>query len=238
MFRDLRTQLLLWTIFPLGAILVVVAYFGVNSHQTAMREMVAERDGVVARVAAEQWSDTLAMHARLLPTLDPSLPAQCDTSCAAFDGGIALFDAQGNLERAQPSTAVWQSRRAQIASLLDKLFGIVCRLAASPRAASTAPSYFHTCVGRPGKMLACVAVAVSLSSTSGTKSPWDCTGCVAPDRNGATPQPVNPVTANAPAPMPITCRNSLRVKRRITIVYAPKSRLMASNCSFVISPLA
>lgn len=120
MFRDLRTQLLLWTILPLGMILLVVAYFGVNSHQTAMREMVAERDGVVARVAAAQWSETLAMHARLLPTLDPSLPAQCDTSCAAFDGGIALFDARGNLLRAQPSTAVWQSRRAQIAGLLDQ----------------------------------------------------------------------------------------------------------------------
>lgn len=111
MFRDLRTQLILWTILPLAAILLVVAYFGVNSHQTAMREMVAERDGVVARVAAAQWSETLALHARLLPTLDP-----CDTSCAAFDGGIALFSARGNLLRAQPSTDIWQNR--QVASLL------------------------------------------------------------------------------------------------------------------------
>ncbi|MBI5303885.1 MAG: HAMP domain-containing protein [Chloroflexi bacterium] len=120
MFRDLRTQLLLWTILPLGAILIVVAYFGVNSHQTAMREMVAERDGVVARVAAAQWSETLALHARLLPTLDPGLPAQCDTSCAAFDGGIASFDAQGNLLHAQPSADVWQNRRAHVASLLNR----------------------------------------------------------------------------------------------------------------------
>jgi len=120
MFRDLRTQLLLWMILPLAIILVSVAYLGIHSHQTAMREMVAERDGVVARVAAAQWSDTLMLHARLLPTLDPSLAAQCDTSCAAFDGGIALFDAQGNLVAAQPSTAVWQKRRALITSMLGE----------------------------------------------------------------------------------------------------------------------
>ncbi|MBI5651113.1 MAG: HAMP domain-containing protein [Chloroflexi bacterium] len=108
MFRDLRTQLLLWTILPLGAILIVIAYLGVNSHQAAMREMVAERDGVVARVAAAQWSDALLDHARLLSTLDP---ARCDANCAAFDGGIALFDAQANLLRAYPSNAVWDAPR-------------------------------------------------------------------------------------------------------------------------------
>jgi signal transduction histidine kinase len=109
MFRDLRTQLLLWTILPLGAILIVTAYLGVNSHQTAMRAMVAERDGVVARVAAAQWSDALRDRARLLATLDP---ARCDANCVAFDGGIALFDAQGNLLRAHPSNATWRNRRA------------------------------------------------------------------------------------------------------------------------------
>lgn len=118
MFRDLRTQLLLWTILPLGVILLIIAYLGVNSHQAVMREMVAERDGVVAQVAAQEWSDTLTMHARLLPTLDPTLSAQCDTSCAAFDGGIALFDASGNLTSAQPSGDVWQNRRTQVAPLI------------------------------------------------------------------------------------------------------------------------
>ena len=93
---------------------------GIHSHQTAMREMIAERDGVVARVAAAQWSDTLMLHARLLPTLDPSLAAQCDTSCAAFDGGIALFDAQGNLVAAQPFEGVWQKRRALIPKMLEE----------------------------------------------------------------------------------------------------------------------
>jgi signal transduction histidine kinase len=38
----------------------------------------------------------------------------CDTSCAAFDGGIALFDPNGNLLNALPSTDIWTSRRAQV----------------------------------------------------------------------------------------------------------------------------
>ncbi len=119
MFRDLRTQLLLWIILPLAIILIGVAWLGVTSHQNAMREMVAERDGAVARVAAAQWADALTMRARLLPTLDPTVPAQCDTSCAAFDGGIALFDSTGNLVSAQPTREIWQTRRAQIVPLLS-----------------------------------------------------------------------------------------------------------------------
>ncbi len=118
MFRDLRTQLLLWIILPLAVILIGVAFLGVNSHQSVMREMVAERDGVVARVAAAQWSDTLASHARILPTLDPTRPAICDTSCAAFDGGIALFDRGGNLVSALPTMDAWTNRRAQVATLI------------------------------------------------------------------------------------------------------------------------
>ena len=119
MFSDLRTQLLLWIILPLAILLIGVAFFSVNSHQNAMRDMVLERDGTVARVAAAQWSDDLTGHARILPTLDPTQPPLCDTSCAAFDGGVALFDSNGNLLSALPSTDAWRNRHAQIASLLS-----------------------------------------------------------------------------------------------------------------------
>lgn len=114
MFRDLRTQLLLWTILPFSIILLIIAYVGVNSHQASMREMVAERDGVVARVAAAQWTDALTMRAHLLPILDPALPAQCGTACTAFDGGIALFDENDNLVNALPSREIWEARRATV----------------------------------------------------------------------------------------------------------------------------
>jgi signal transduction histidine kinase len=118
MFRGLRTQLLLWTILPLAIILILAAYVGVNGHQAAMRDMVYERDAALARVVADEWSESLASHASLLPTLDPRQPAQCDTACAAFDGGIALYDTAGHLVRGQPSAEVWMARQSQVAALI------------------------------------------------------------------------------------------------------------------------
>ncbi|MBI5028958.1 MAG: HAMP domain-containing protein [Chloroflexi bacterium] len=119
MFRDLRTQLLLWIILPLAILLIGVSFFSVNSHQNAMRDMVLERDGTVARATAAQWSDNLTSHARILPTLDPAQPPMCDTSCAAFDGGIATFDSNGNLLSALPSTDAWKNRQALVTLLLS-----------------------------------------------------------------------------------------------------------------------
>jgi signal transduction histidine kinase len=116
MFRDFRTQLLLWIILPLAILLIGIAWLGVNSHQNAMREMVSERDGVVARVAAEEWSNDIASHARTLgvPARDASGRFICDPACAAFDGGIALFDANGKVLTAVPSTDIWIQRHVQI----------------------------------------------------------------------------------------------------------------------------
>lgn len=59
MFRDLRTQLFLWTILPLAIILVGVAYLGVNSHQNSMRDLVKERDSAMAREIAARLSGQL-----------------------------------------------------------------------------------------------------------------------------------------------------------------------------------
>ncbi len=117
MFRDLRTQILLWTILPLTVLLTLVVYLGINSHQTAMRSMVAERDGALVRVDAAEWSDVLSSRARLLSTLDPHL-TNCDTACAAFDGGVAGFDQAGNLVGALPSANAWASRRARVNTLI------------------------------------------------------------------------------------------------------------------------
>ncbi|MCL4395417.1 MAG: histidine kinase [Chloroflexi bacterium] len=117
MFRDLRTQLLVWTLLPLTVILVGVAYLGVNSHQNAMRDMVYNRDAALAHVVASQWTGSLASHATLLPTLDP-VQSTCDTACAAFDGGIALYDPPDTLVRGQPSADIWAPRRARVAALI------------------------------------------------------------------------------------------------------------------------
>jgi hypothetical protein len=134
MFRDFRTQLLLWTILPLA--LILIAYIGVTGHQNAMRNMVYDRDAALARVVAAQWSDALASHASLLPILDPAESSKCDTACAIFDGGIAFFDLQGNIVSGQPSAEVWITRTAQVKALIaqrDATFSIPFLEGGNPR---------------------------------------------------------------------------------------------------------
>lgn len=108
--RGLHAQLLLWTILPLIASLVIGAVAGVNAHQQSMRAMVAERNGALARVAAAQWSEMLADRARDLQTVAPSPQS--------FDGGILLLDADGRTVRAEPSVEAWAARAAIVSALL------------------------------------------------------------------------------------------------------------------------
>ncbi|MBI5879907.1 MAG: HAMP domain-containing protein [Chloroflexi bacterium] len=108
MLRDLRTQILLWTILPFTVLLVAVAMLGVNGHQMAMRDLVAERDSALAATASDRLSDLLGDHAAHLASLDPDQPGSWDTR--AFEGGIALLDAERHIVRAEPSVGVWASR--------------------------------------------------------------------------------------------------------------------------------
>lgn len=108
MLRSLSGQILLWTILPLAIVLIGVAYLGVNSHQTAMRAMVAERDGALARVAASNVSELLADRARTLKGMDATRPETWDTQ--AFDGGIALLNSQNRVLEAAPDARIWGTR--------------------------------------------------------------------------------------------------------------------------------
>ncbi|MBI4785991.1 MAG: HAMP domain-containing protein [Chloroflexi bacterium] len=118
MFRDLRTQILLWTILPLVAILVGVAYLGVSSHQSAMRDLVAERDGALARVAAARVSEALANRLATLQALVPADPQIWHSQRTAFDGGIASFDTRGKIVNAEPSIHTWEMHHAMVAAML------------------------------------------------------------------------------------------------------------------------
>ncbi len=118
MFRDLRTQILLWTILPLAAILIGVAYVGVSSHQQAMREMVEERDGALARVTAARVSEVLLNRTALLQALDLLPPEAWPAQRTAFDGGLAFFDPHGALLEATPSRQEWDARHAHVMEMI------------------------------------------------------------------------------------------------------------------------
>ncbi len=118
--RGLRVQLVLWIILPLILVVVSVSAVGLYSHQVSMRDLVRERDGELARVAAELVSERLNEHVRLLETLLqtgasplPSLPE--------FDGGLAMLDAQGHVVTANPSPGDWAARAELLRPLLQRL---------------------------------------------------------------------------------------------------------------------
>mgnify|MGYP002336104649 FL=1 len=77
-----------------------------------MRELVAERDAALARVAAARISELLTDRARDLENLDAARPETWDTRI--FQGGIARLDAGGRILNALPSRAVWETRRDKI----------------------------------------------------------------------------------------------------------------------------
>ncbi len=118
MLRDLRTQILLWTILPLVAILIGVAYLGVSSHQSAMRELVEERDSALARVAAARVSEALANRLAILQALVPADPSTWHSERTAFDGGIASFNTRGSIVDAEPSVHTWETRQAMVTAML------------------------------------------------------------------------------------------------------------------------
>ncbi|MEO6061249.1 MAG: histidine kinase, partial [Thermoflexales bacterium] len=103
--RGLTAQLLFVTILPLTAVIGVISFGSIYLHNHAMRELVAERDGRTAQVAAhlignlvEQQAPATADLARL--RLDAAIanvfPSDGDVSFVVFDArGRAVF-AAGN----------------------------------------------------------------------------------------------------------------------------------------------
>jgi len=109
--RGLRAQLLIWTVLPLTLALVTVALLGINTHQRSMRRLVEELDARSARLAAAQLSDKLEERVGLLELILTGRPlAQHDSLDRLFDGGLAHFNASGELLEAFPSTEAWRSR--------------------------------------------------------------------------------------------------------------------------------
>jgi HAMP domain-containing protein len=84
----------------------------------AMRDMVKDRDGAMAREVAARLSEALTNHAAILQSLDPKHPESWDIQRTAFDGGIASFDSSGALLDAMPSNQVWRSRQRIVQDLI------------------------------------------------------------------------------------------------------------------------
>lgn len=115
--RGLRIQLMLWTVLPLTLVMVAIALIGITTHQRSMREMVEELDARSARLAAAYLSDELEGRVAVLrviaagETFPPGLEYSQDHILESlFDGGLARFNASGELVEAWPSTEAWPAR--------------------------------------------------------------------------------------------------------------------------------
>lgn len=168
-FRGLRLQLILWTILPLTAVLVVVSFSGVYSHQQAMRSLVEQRDTRLATVAAGQLGEHLAGRAALLRVWADELAESPQPSAVpasvqeAFDQGVAIFQ-KGQLLPLDATSDAW----AKHGEFVRELGNLVVQ-SGQPRYALVGSAH------EPGRQVAFIATASSDQTVTAL-------GAVSPER--------------------------------------------------------
>lgn len=130
MRRIFPLQLFVLTVLPLTALLLVIAFGSVSLHQRAMRAMVGERDERATRAAAAAITEQLSHRRAAIRSLALQAAAANDPQHALadaafmapdFEGGMALFAANGALLVAAGGAEIWQA--AGTASLLATISG-------------------------------------------------------------------------------------------------------------------
>lgn len=117
--RGLRVQLLLWAIAPLIIIVVSVSVLGIVTHQSSMRELVAQRDAQLASVAADLLDERLLLHIRLLETIPAAQhPA---SGLPEFDHGLLYLDGRDRVIAAVPPEGIWSRISDQTAELVARV---------------------------------------------------------------------------------------------------------------------
>ncbi|NIN67793.1 MAG: HAMP domain-containing protein [Anaerolineae bacterium] len=130
---DLRSQMLLWIVLPVAAILLLLSFTSIYSHQRAMRALVENRDLALAKLAAKGIEEGLhnCLHdlenlrdqgrfRDLEPTDYPVLLQEYSPQLDAFDEGVALMTRDGELLGAWPDTEVWTARMQQVMPYLEQ----------------------------------------------------------------------------------------------------------------------
>jgi signal transduction histidine kinase len=134
LWRDLRSQILLWIVLPVATIMLVLSLTGIYSHQQAMRALVEERDLTLATVAAAGIDEGLARCQSVLETvrddgaLHHAKPAdyplvfeELSPQLGVFDEGAAFVATDGELLAAKPDTQVWAARTEALKRYLEQV---------------------------------------------------------------------------------------------------------------------
>jgi signal transduction histidine kinase len=122
-WRGFTLQLFLITILPLTALLLIVAFGSQSLHHEAMRSLVGDRDLRTVRAASSSLEREISHLSSTIRIVSRSLDNQFDFSnlilspleiSSAFDGGIALYAADGTLVRSSSTQIDWRAIPAQI----------------------------------------------------------------------------------------------------------------------------
>jgi signal transduction histidine kinase len=122
-WRGFTLQLFLITILPLTALLLTVAFGSQMLHHDAMRSLVGDRDLRTVRATSSSLEREISHLSSTIRIVARSLGDQSDLSnlilspleiSAVFDGGIALYAANGALIRSSTSLLDWQALPSQI----------------------------------------------------------------------------------------------------------------------------
>lgn len=152
--RGLRAQILIWTILPLIIFLIGISFTSIAIHQNSMRDMVVERDGQLARVAADRLARTLDSRVDLLrslrnaadtPTNPNTLLQHSDHLLTAFDAGIAVMSDDGQIIASRPGIGAWPEVSTSLRSLANQ---------AKRTEVAYSPILPHFANGQPGLLIA------------------------------------------------------------------------------------
>lgn len=118
--RGLRAQLLLWTILPLAAVLIVLSLAGILRHRQAMTQLVEERDRGLALAEASRLAreveQRIGLLVRAASTPDLHREATPDAAVMAdlagrlgesYGDGLALLDGNGTVLAASAQATTW-----------------------------------------------------------------------------------------------------------------------------------
>lgn len=118
---SLPLQLLILVVLPLLGLLLIIALGGTALHQAAMREMLVSHNAQMVAGAATSLSDQLAQRRDVLAALLTDRQALPETLSAMrwllplFDGGVAVYAADGQVLATLPDGSQWQSIAPQVA---------------------------------------------------------------------------------------------------------------------------
>lgn len=115
--RGLPLQLFFFTILPLTVLLLIIAFGSLGLHQQAMRVMVGERDERATRAAAAAISEqlnhreaaALSLALRAADTAPEHVLADAGFLLNDYEGGLALFTADGDLLATTNETPTWET---------------------------------------------------------------------------------------------------------------------------------